>query len=1015
MSSAQIRLQQAAKELRKATDSRYSKTETAIVAGAVGSAYVAIAGNIAKAQLPDGASGEIEVVNSGRLASAVYTTKAAGGSITVVRGVSSSGGGSGDIATAITLHKAEADPHPGYLTPSEGNTLYLSKFGTGQLEIPVTGSSPYEATYTSLSSLAGNGLGFTTAFNVLPGTLISVALGAVNLASGTGQYQVPVTGSSPTFTPAYTSLVNFAGNGLTFATDFAVGQGNGITVSTNAVAANIDTVRGISFVSGAIAMNINTALGLEFVSGALGVNLDTAKGINFVSGAIAVTLGVGMTFSGGAVVLGTPSSLDVNTINASTGTTHAHAVVTSSNPGPVEAILSSSGAGGLTLVTLTTTNRVTTPLVTNAGPLTISTSTGDITISPVGNVLYPNARSVRSVTFNSGLTITGWQINEVSSGTSALTIGTISVDELRAKVFVADEVRVDRGEQVWGKSFGIVESEFVTPSAIGGDGVNIWFENAPAMAGAIFSNADWLRLRIFDRTSGFTIANVWGQVYTAASGAIPGYLLDSTNNRQRWRFVLRQGPTSYEVKKGITVIDYGASGQPYIFLSAVDPAGAPYIKFNVWSGSNPFTAANQTTTTIIGSLKSIFGIVNENGFAGGTGFTTADQYVKASNEGVIFNNVDGKWKASGTDFLTIDATSGIRIIANTAYVSNRAYTFYDGTDLGGTYMYSQPFGRGLLLRTLPTTKASQIQVLSEANAGQTAQLILDAKTGSNIARISLNIATGGERTIAYSADTHTIASYGTPGAARVNSDGFYSDALMPGTLPHQTSMGVKGVRMGVSGSSPFIVFDAGSGSPSWITGGPPSLQLGHGSTLAVAISSTSINLALPIAPIQIGGATPGTNLNKLTTRHGAGVTLGLANSNFGYASALLMNASLLSEASSMVAAGACIYRGPQYTGNVTAPGMLYYDGNANFWGLYIGQQGLVEGAAITWSQKLRVDKFGNLQLNGQSAAGGEGVLAMKTCNNLPESAPTGGGIIFINGGALFYMGSNGTLSKVANA
>ena len=116
---------------------------------------------------------------------------------------------------------------------------------------------------------------------------------------------------------------------------------------------------------------------------------------------------------------------------------------------------------------------------------------------------------------------------------------------VRAKVFVADEVRVDRGEQVWGKSFGVVESDFTTPASVGGDGVSVWFENSPAIAGAIFTTGDWIRMRIFDRSSGFTIANVWGQVYSTSSGAVPGYSLDTTNNRQRWRFVLRSGSTSY--------------------------------------------------------------------------------------------------------------------------------------------------------------------------------------------------------------------------------------------------------------------------------------------------------------------------------------------------------------------------------------------------------------------------------------------------------------------------------------
>jgi hypothetical protein len=234
MSSGKIRLQQAAKEFKKATDNRYSKAETALVAGAVGSSYVAINGSIAKAQLPEGTSGEVEVVNAGRPASAVYTTKAAGGAVTVVRGVSVTGGTSGDIATAIAIHKAEADPHPVYLTSTEADALYVGRYGTGQYEVPVTGSTPYQATYTALSS--------------------------------------------------------FAGNGLTFSTQFNVGAGNGITVASDTVAANIDTSKGIAFVGSAIAANIDTARGLQFVSNAIAVNVSTARGMAFVSGAVAMNI-----------------------------------------------------------------------------------------------------------------------------------------------------------------------------------------------------------------------------------------------------------------------------------------------------------------------------------------------------------------------------------------------------------------------------------------------------------------------------------------------------------------------------------------------------------------------------------------------------------------------------------------------------------------------------------------------------------------------------------------------------
>lgn len=145
MTTAKARLQRAVRENLKLQDERYSRASTAFVAGAVGSAYVAIDGKLAKANLPSGVSGEVEVVNTGRPASAVYSAKSAGDATTVVRGVSSSAGGdyNAAIAQAIINHKAESDPHPVYLTATEASALYLPLAGTGQYQVPVTGATPY--------------------------------------------------------------------------------------------------------------------------------------------------------------------------------------------------------------------------------------------------------------------------------------------------------------------------------------------------------------------------------------------------------------------------------------------------------------------------------------------------------------------------------------------------------------------------------------------------------------------------------------------------------------------------------------------------------------------------------------------------------------------------------------------------------------------------------------------------------------------------------------------------------
>lgn len=87
--------------------------------------------------------------------------------------------------------------------------------------------------------IAGNGLtggGTLTAnatLNVGAGTLVTVGADTVGLSNGTVQYQIPVTGSTP-FAPAYTLLSSFAGNGLTFTTSFnVVVSGLGLSVTAD--------------------------------------------------------------------------------------------------------------------------------------------------------------------------------------------------------------------------------------------------------------------------------------------------------------------------------------------------------------------------------------------------------------------------------------------------------------------------------------------------------------------------------------------------------------------------------------------------------------------------------------------------------------------------------------------------------------------------------------------------------------------------------------------------------------
>jgi hypothetical protein len=50
-----------------------------------------------------------------------------------------------------------------------------------------------------------------------------------------------------------------------------------------------------------------------------------------------------------------------------------------------------------------------------------------------------------------------------------------------------------------------------------------------------------------------------------------------------------------------------------------------------------------------------------------------------------------------------------------------------------------------------------------------------------------------------------------------------------------------------------------------------------------------------------------------------------------------------------------------------------------------------------------------------SLGGGKGVLGIANAATVPSSNPTGGGVLYVQAGALKYRGSSGTVTTIANA
>ena len=57
----------------------------------------------------------------------------------------------------------------------------------------------------------------------------------------------------------------------------------------------------------------------------------------------------------------------------------------------------------------------------------------------------------------------------------------------------------------------------------------------------------------------------------------------------------------------------------------------------------------------------------------------------------------------------------------------------------------------------------------------------------------------------------------------------------------------------------------------------------------------------------------------------------------------------------------------------------------------------------------------NMGWNTTDVAGGSGIMAIGNATTTPTSTPTGGGVLYVDSGALKYRGSSGTTTTIASA
>lgn len=96
---------------------------------------------------------------------------------------------------------------------------------------------------------------------------------------------------------------------------------------------------------------------------------------------------------------------------------------------------------------------------------------------------------------------------------------------------------------------------------------------------------------------------------------------------------------------------------------------------------------------------------------------------------------------------------------------------------------------------------------------------------------------------------------------------------------------------------------------------------------------------------------------------------------------------------------------------------------AKFYDIDSDADGNVMMGAMTGSAGSEVHKellrfvraLGNVSLFNMADFDGSGVIGIKNCTAAPSTDPTGGGVLFVENGALKYKGSSGTVTTLASA
>lgn len=450
---------------------------------------------------------------------------------------------------------------------------------------------------------------------------------------------------------------------------------NKLTITSPASGATLTIADGKTFTVNNTLTLIGGSDGLSFTIPGSGTAVLTSRTITEGAGLAGNTydLSANRIFA-----LGTPSAVTVSSTNSASGTTHTHAVTSSSNPGAAASLLATDASGHVRVVRLGIGTNPTVPLEVS-GDILNSASTANFYLKDTSTgfrsssttVVTPQVNNaLQSTTFTSG--VSGWTIN--ANGDAELNNVTVR-GELRSSVFKVGEISATAGTLGVFYSASSLRANATTASALSGS-FSFDAENSDT-GGMLFATNDIVRFKALTATG---VADAWATI-TARTNHTTYATYTAT---------LNSGSTSTTFGAGTAVVDYGPSGTGFITLSADGTVGSsPNLTMATHAGS-PWSTF--TPLIRIGNLNGSYGYVsNANGFGVGSyGVAGQSWVIVDSTNGVrIGNNVTTKisLNTSGDASFTGSITAASGTIGgwtiNSTSLTNSQVKIAAGVDVSG--------------------------------------------------------------------------------------------------------------------------------------------------------------------------------------------------------------------------------------------------------------------------------------------------------------------------------------------